>query len=73
MKSAGLKKKRVKVRSVPAKGLEREQEFIDATLVLDNKINEILKKDGHLVYLDEAVFKEKDYTRTAWSSPKQNL
>ena len=70
MKSAGLKKKRVKVRSVPAKGLEREEEFMNATLQLDNKMNEIMKKEAHLVYLDEAVFKEKDYARTAWSNPK---
>ena len=73
MKSAGLRKKKVRIKNVPAKGEQRQDEFESQTLVLDNKINEILKEEGHLEFLDECVFKSRDFTRTARSNPKQNL
>ena len=73
MKTAGLKKKKVRIRNVPAKGEQRTEEFDNATIALDNKINDILKEEGHLVFLDECIFKSRDFTRTAWSNPKQNL
>jgi hypothetical protein len=73
MKSSGLRKKKVKIKNVPARGEQRNDEFESSTISLDNKINEILKKDGHLVFLDECLFKSRDFTRSAWSNPKQNL
>ena len=73
MKSAGLRKKKIKIKNVPARGEQRNEEFENSTLSLDNKINEILKEDGHLVFLDECLFKSRDFTRSAWSNPKQNL
>ena len=73
MKSAGLRKKKIKIKNVPARGEQRYDEFENSTLSLDNKINEILKEDGHLVFLDECLFKSRDFTRSAWSNPKHNL
>ena len=73
MRSAGLRKKKIKIKNVPARGEARNNEFENSTLSLDNKINEILKEDGHLVFLDECLFKSRDFTRSAWSNPKQNL
>jgi transposase len=73
MKAAGLKKKKVKVQNVPARLDDRLDEFANSSLILDNKINEILKEEGHLVFLDECLFKSRDFTRRAWSNPKQNL
>ena len=73
MKSAGLRKKKIKIMNVPARGEARYDEFMSAILSLDNKINDILKEDGHLVFLDECLFKSRDFTRSAWSNLKQNL
>jgi hypothetical protein len=73
MKSAGLRKKKIKIKNVPARGEERYEEFENSILTLDNKINEILKEEGHLVFLDECLFKSRDFIRSAWSNPKQNL
>ena len=73
MRSAGLRKKKIKIKNVPARGEARNEEFENSTLTLDNKINEILKIDGHLVFLDKCLFKSRDFTRSAWSNPKQNL
>ena len=42
MRSAGLKKKKVKIKNVPAKGEQRKEEFEDKTVALDDKINKIL-------------------------------
>ena len=70
MKSAGLKKKTVKIQNVPARGHERQKEFDDKILALDNQIYKALKEGIKLVYLDECVFKARNFTRTAWSNPK---
>ena len=73
MKSSGLRKKKIKIKNDPAKGEERYEEFENSILTLDNKINKILKEEGHLVFLDECLFKSRDFIRSAWSNPKQNL
>ena len=73
MKQAGLRKKKVTVRNVPHNALQRQTEFAQTTLNLDQKIYEILKADGHLVFIDECVFKSRDFKRTAWSRPYENL
>ena len=73
MKSSGLRKKKIKIKNVPARGEERYEEFENSILTLDNKINKILKEEGHLVFLDECLFKSRDFIRSAWSNPKQNL
>ena len=41
MKTAGLKKKKVRVRNIPTRYDERIDEFNNRTLEVDNKINEI--------------------------------
>ena len=70
MKIAGIKKKKVRIQNVPARGMERLDEFDDNVLALDKKIYEILKEDNHLLFLDECVFKARDFTRTAYSNSK---
>ena len=39
----------------------RMHEFANTTVELDIKIDEILKAGHHLVYIDEAVFKQRDF------------
>ena len=73
MKQAGFKKKKVKVQSVPANEEEREEEFKSAILELDNKLDKIYQEKGHIVYLDECVFKSRDFKRQAWSSPHDSI
>ena len=70
MKTAGLKRKKVKVQNIPARLEERQDEFANSSLTLDNKINDILKEDAHLVFLDECLFKSRDFSKSAWSNPK---
>ena len=70
---AGLRKKKVRVQNVPARLNERQTEFTNSSLALDDKLNEILKEGGHLVFLDECLFKSRDFARSAWSNSKQNL
>ena len=50
--------------------MERLEEFDENVLALDKKINEILKEDNHLLFLDECVFKARDFTRNAYSNLK---
>ena len=69
----GITKKKVKVQNIPARLEERTTEFEQSVLQLDNQIHDAIAKGGHLVYLDETVFKKNDYTRQAYSNPKQNL
>ena len=40
---------------------------------MDDKLKKIIDNKGHLVYLDECVFKSRDFKKTAWSMPNQNL
>ena len=69
----GLTKKKVEVSCVAACYIEREPEFRQTTLALDDKINDIKKSGGHLVYIDEAVFKQRDMQPKAWSNKRMNL
>ena len=41
MKLSGIKKKIVKIQNIPARLEEREEEFMDNILKLDDKINQI--------------------------------
>ena len=68
-----ITRKKVEVSCVPAKMETRVQEFEQSTLNLDNTMNEILNSESHLIYLDEAVFKERDFLRTSWSNHRENL
>ena len=70
MRIAEIKKKKVRIQNVPARGMQRLEEFDNNVLALDKKINEILKEDNHLLFLDECVFKSRDFSRTAYSNPK---
>ena len=73
MKLAGLKRKKVEVCSVPARKEERQKEFNHSTVTLDIKLHDILQRSGHLIFLDECVFKSRDFKKVAWSTPYQNL
>ena len=44
MKIAGIKKKKVRVQNVPAKGIERLEEFDNKVLALDRKYTKYLRK-----------------------------
>jgi len=69
-----LKKKKVEVQSIPARAEERTQEFDDNIVALDLKIKGIMsnKEPYTLVFLDETVFKQRDFARRAWSLPNMN-
>ena len=69
----GVTRKKVEVSCVPARMEARVQEFEQTTLNLDNIIYDVLNSDSHLIYLDEAVFKERDFLRTSWSNHRENL
>lgn len=73
MKLAGIKKKKVQVNNVAARKEQRAEEFENSSLALDNKIHDILKEKGHLVFLDECLFKSRDFKRSAYSNRYQNL
>ena len=73
MKLGGLKRKKIEISNIPARIEERYEEFENSTLALDNKLQSIMDEKGHLVFLDECVFKSRDFKRTAWSAPKHNL
>ena len=57
----GITRKKVEVSCVPNRMEARMHEFANTTVELDNKIDEILKAGHHLVYIDEAVFKQRDF------------
>ena len=69
MKIAGMSKRKVEICNIPAKKEQRVEEFADKTIALDNRLNTILLSGGHLVFLDECVFKSRDFTKKAWSQP----
>ena len=73
MKIAGMKKKKIEVSSAPAKKMERIDEFRSSTVILDNKIYDIIKESGHLIFLDECIFKHRDFLKKAWSRPYENI
>ena len=61
MKMAGLKKKKIEVCNVPAKKEDRVGEFNQDTLRLDNKLHEVSQEKSHLVFLDECLYKARDF------------
>jgi len=70
MKLGGLKRKKIEISNIPARIEERYEEFDNSALTLDKKLHQILEEKGHLVFLDECIFKSRDFKRTAWSGPK---
>ena len=69
----GVTKKKVEVTAVPNRFVERTGEFQQDTVSLDNTTDRIIKSGCHLVYVDEAVFKQRDFQRQAWSNVRDNL
>ena len=69
----GVTKKKVEVTAVPNRFVERTGEFQQDTVSLDNTTDRILKSGDHLVYVDEAVFKQRDFQRQAWSNVRDNI
>ena len=49
------------------------EEFKDKTDALDQKLHDIIESGGHLVFLDECIFKSRDFKKKAWSAPYENL
>ena len=70
MKLAGLKKKKVEINNIPSRLEERYEEFDNSILKLDKKLHDVLKEGGHVVFLDEAIFKSRDFKLMAWSAPR---
>lgn len=73
MKVAGLKRKKIQINNIAARIEQRYEEFDNSTTTLDNKLHDILEGKGHLVFLDECLFKSRDFAKFAWSAPNQNL
>jgi hypothetical protein len=69
MKNAGLKRKKIEISNIPARLEERYEEFENSTVALDNRLHKILEEKGHLIFLDECVFKSRDFKKVAWSGP----
>ena len=69
----GVTKKKVEVTAIPNRFVERTGEFQQDTVSVDNTTDRILKSGGHLVYVDEAIFKQRDFQRQAWSNIRDNL
>lgn len=73
MRNAGLRRKKIEISNIPGRLEERFEEFDNSTIALDNKLQKVLDEKGHLVFLDECVFKSRDFKKVAWSGPYQNL
>ena len=54
MRDAGLTKKKVVITNAPRNAYEGQ--YDDKILALDEKITEVIKLKGHLLWLDEATF-----------------
>ena len=73
MKLAGLRQKKIEVSNIPARRELRYEEFENKTTTLDKRLNDIIESGGHMVFLDECLFKSRDFKRKAWSNPYDNL
>ena len=67
---AGMKLKKIKVQAVPAKAVKRSEEFRQKVVELDSQLYDATNEKAHIVYLDETVFKGRDFTKYAYSMPK---
>ena len=73
MKKAGLRIKKIEISNVPARKEQRVEEFEDKTVALDKRLHDIIESGGHLLFLDECLFKSRDFKRRAWSNSYDNL
>ena len=73
MKRAGVRMKKIEICNVPTRKEARVEEFEDKTVALDKKLYELYTKNQHVLFLDEAIFKSRDFRKKAWSNYKQNL
>ena len=73
LKFNGYKFKRVKTKNVPQKKDKLYKKYALMTIDLRDKVNQILKDGGHLIFADECVFKSRGYQKQAWSAPYQNV
>ena len=65
--------KKIEVSNVPARREQRIEEFEDKTIALDKQLYDIMASDGHLLFLDECVFKQRDFKRRTWSNSNENI
>ena len=72
-KTAGVKLKKIQVQSVPAKEEKRTEEFRQKVIDLDQKLHDAANEKAHIVYIDETVFKGRDFKRYAYSLPGDKL
>jgi hypothetical protein len=73
LRQAGLKKKAVGIYNAPQRLTQRIGEFEKKILALDERVQAILKANGHLVFADESVFVARGYQNRAWSQPNDNI
>ena len=57
----GIMKKKVKVRSAPARKHLSIETYGEEILRLDNKVNKLFSEKVHFVFADECVFKARDF------------
>ena len=68
MRKAGLKRKKVVIRNIPARRTQRISEFEEKIIALDDEVQAIAKSGEHLVFVDEAIFSARSYQELkAWS------
>ena len=58
---------------MPANGERRSNEFRGKILELDKKLYDAENAKAHIIYLDETIFKGRDFRRYAYSMPKTKL
>ena len=73
MRQAGIKKKTVQTRSCAARAEERQKEFRDKTIRLGDYMEALEANGEHILYLDEATFTARGYSKQAWSAPNTNI
>lgn len=58
---------------MPARRTARLGEYERKTMQLYKQVKQILDDGGHLVFLDESIFKARDFQRSAWAASGENI
>ena len=61
MRRAGMKKKTVRVSNAPQRKTLRITEMEDKILKLQKEVHAVQESGEHLVFIDECVFKSRDF------------
>ena len=57
----------------PNRKSDRQEEFDDKTLLLDEDVSRILQAGGHLVFCDESIFTSRGFQTHAWARAGENI